>query len=219
MLLSDSNARRAALLPQRKLDVLARLPAPVVDDMFNEGELDGVESMTRDQLQEIVQLRKQLESRDKKITRMGDTIAEQDEQLRKQSAMPATTLYIYELRRAVLDETEALRANIASLHTIMDQVRLLPQDTSQADIDSIAHPLMYALQGVHASAGAVFERGFDEFAVFKPDMDVMPPMLDKDEAKLAQRRAREFADRVEQRDVLRKTDVAAEQSQRKGRKG
>jgi len=58
--LSDTNAQRAAHLPHRKLQVLARLPAPVVDDLYEDGMLDQAEEMSREELEEIVRLRKEL---------------------------------------------------------------------------------------------------------------------------------------------------------------
>ncbi len=58
--LSDANAQRAAHLPHRKLQVLARLPAPVVDDLYEDGVLDQAEEMSREELEEIVRLRKEL---------------------------------------------------------------------------------------------------------------------------------------------------------------
>lgn len=217
MSLSDSNARRAAHLPQRKLDILARLPAPVVDDLFSDGSLDNIDGTSRDQLQEIVQLRKQLDNELKKNYRMSDRVAALDEEARRTRALPEQPLYMKELRRAVLEETEALRANARTLQEVMERVALLPQDTSAADIDAISHPLMYGLQGLLATAQALFDRGFDTFTSFKGDVDVFPPELDPLEVERAKRLALQFSNDTQMRARLRQVDLAPVPAPRKGK--
>lgn len=209
MSLSDSNARRASLLPVRKLNVLASAPAELVDDLFNSGSLDSIEEMAREQLREIVQLRKDIEKMDQREERLNQVIAEQDEELRRSRALPKVQAHILELRRAVLDETEALRINAHQLQAILDQAALLPQDISQADLDSIAHPLMWALQGLHATVGALYERGFDTFSGYPIDLDIFPPLLKEPEFERMRRCAAEFASRAELRMAMRQADAAA----------
>jgi len=206
--MSNSNAPRAALLPQRKLDVLVSLPAVVVDEMFNEGELDNIEHLNREQLQEIVQLRKQLDSEYKKNDRLSERVGQLDEEARQNKALPETALYIKELRRALLEETECLRANSHTMQSIMDRAAMLPEDMTQADWDSIAHPLMYALQGLHATASALYDKGFELCSDFKPDVDVFPPELDKKEVANAKRLMKSFDNEAQLRDKLRQVDLA-----------
>lgn len=52
--LSNSNARRAAHLPQRKIAVLASAPPALVNDLFDNDELQ--EDMSREDMREIIQL-------------------------------------------------------------------------------------------------------------------------------------------------------------------
>ena len=217
MSLSDSNATRASLLPQRKLDVLVSLPAVALDDLFDEGALDNADQMSRNQLQEIVQLRKQLDSEMKKSDRLSDRVAEMDEDARARRALPEQALYIKELRRAVLEETEALRVNAHTLQEVMDKVALLPRDTRPADIDAIIHPLMYSLQGLHATVQALYDRGFDEYAQFKPDVDVLPPELEDAEVDRAKRLAAQFSNDAQMRAWLRQVDLAPVPAPRKGK--
>lgn len=209
MSLSDSNRRRAADLPQRKLSILASAPAELIDDLFNSGSLDSIEQMAREQLKEIVQLRKNIEKMDQREERLNQVIAEQDEELRRNRALPKVQAHILEMRRAVLDETEALRVNTHQLQAILDQAALLPQDISQADLDSIAHPLMWALQGLHATVGALYERGFGTFNGFPIDLDIFPPLLNAPEFERMRRCAAEFISRAELRVALRQADAAA----------
>ncbi len=215
--LSKPNQRRAVDLVGRKLDVLTRLPAQVVDDLFNDGTLDNIDSTSRDQLQEIVQLRKQLDNELKKNDRMSDRVAALDEEARRTRALPEQPLYIKELRRAVLEETEALRANARTLQEVMERVALLPQDTSAADIDAISHPLMYGLQGLLATAQALFDKGFDTFTSFKGDVDVFPPELDTLEVERAKRLALQFSNDTQMRARLRQVDLAPVPAPRKGK--
>lgn len=57
--LSDSNARRAAHLPQRKMAVLASAPPALVDNLFDNDEL--TEDMSREDMREIIRLNQKVE--------------------------------------------------------------------------------------------------------------------------------------------------------------
>lgn len=54
--LSDSNAGRAAHLPQRKLKVLASAPPALIDDLFDNDELN--DEMSREEMRDIINLQK-----------------------------------------------------------------------------------------------------------------------------------------------------------------
>lgn len=215
--LSEQNTRRAALLPQRKLTALASAPAPLIDDLFSAGVLDDAAEMTREQLREIIQLRKRVEKQQQREDRLTQVIADQDEELRKRSALPEVHAHVLELRQAAIDETQALRANAHQLQVIMDGINVLPRDFDTAQLDSIAHPLMYALHGLHATVGALLEQGFNTFANFYPDIDVFPPQLDEAEVARALRVAAEFGQAAETRAIHRENDLAAKSKRGRGR--
>jgi len=203
---SESNATRVSHLPQRTINLIAALPAPIVDEMFDDGTLN--DDLTYGQTQEVVQLRKQLDKEYKKNDRLSERVGQLDEETRKNKALPETALYIKELRRAVLEETECLRVNSHTLQSIMDRAAMLPQDVSQAELDSVVHPLMYALQGLYATITALHDKGFDLFKDFKADVDVFPPELDKKEVANAKRLMKSFDNEAQLRDKLRQVDLA-----------
>ena len=206
--MSDSNAKRASLLSQRKLAVLVSLPAPVIDDMFDDGTLDNIAEINREQLQEIVQLRKQLDKVQTKNDRLSVKVGEQAETIKLRNALPETELYIKELRRAVLEETEALRVNAHQVQAILDKLKMLPDDTEQADFDSIAHPLMFGLQGLHASVTQLSINAHRYLTDFKPDVDVFYPDMSKEELKRSEWQRDQFMDASHLRQKLREVDTA-----------
>lgn len=217
MTLSESNRRRAADLPNRKIQALACASAPMVEGLFADGSLDSIEDMTREQIREIVALRKQLEKKDAREAKLEQVIAEQDEALQNSRALPEVHRHVLELRRTVMDETEALRVNAHQLQTVMDRVASLPEDLEQAQLDSIVHPLMYALQGLQATVGVLMERGFDTNAHFHRDIDVLPPPMDDMEVARAQRVAADFEAQAGRRAVNRELDLSAAPKRGRGR--
>lgn len=217
MNLSATNRQRAVGLPHRKLQALASAPAPIINDLFDSGALDDAADMSREQLREIVRLRKDLERQREREDNLNETIARQQEELRRVRALPEMHQAVLELRRAVLDETEALRANAHTLQAVMDQVTLLPHDMPRAEVDAIVHPLMYALQGLHATAAALFSRGYDLFADYQADVDVFPPVLQAHEAARAQQRHTDFMQAADRRAVNRQIDLAPAAKRGRGR--
>lgn len=217
MLLPEANRRRAADLPQRNLVTLASAPVPIINDLFDSGALDDAADMSREQLREIVRLRKDLERQREREDNLNETIARQQEELRRVRALPEMHQAVLELRRAVVDETEALRANAHTLQAVMDQVTLLPHDMPRAEVDAIVHPLMYALQGLHATAAALFSRGYDLFADYQADVDVFPPVLEAHEAARAQQRHTDFMQAADRRAVNRQIDLAPAAKRGRGR--
>jgi len=211
MAISDSNTQRVADISQRKLNVLARLPAPVVDDMFDNGDLESINDASYDQLQEIVQLRKQLDKTQTKNDRLSVKVGEQAETIKQRNALPETALYIKELRRAVLEEIEALRVNAHQVQAILDKLKMLPDDTERSDFDSIAHPLMYGLQGLHASVTQLSVNAYRYLTDFKPDVDVFYPDMDKAELKRSEWIRDQFIDASHLRQKLREVDTAPAQ--------
>ena len=75
--LSDSNTQRVAHLSTRKINVLAALPAAVVDDMYEDGLLDDAENIKQEDLRELVSLRKQLEKQQALRDKAEDQLAAQ----------------------------------------------------------------------------------------------------------------------------------------------
>ncbi|MBI3771442.1 MAG: hypothetical protein HY272_01865 [Gammaproteobacteria bacterium] len=216
--LSEANMRRAATLPQRKLAALASAPAPMIDDLFASGALDEAAVMNREELRELINLRQQLEKKAAKEAELREVIAEQDEALRRRQLLPETNQHVLELRRAVLDETEALRANAHTLQSVMERVALLPLDLPRAEFDAIVHPLMYALQGLHATASALFAHGFDRFADYHADIDVLPPQLAEEDAARGQRQYQSFMAIAEQRAKHRQIDLSLQPRRGRPRK-
>jgi len=60
--LSDAKRPRAAVLPARKQEALAAAPVPLIEEMFEDGSFDGIDDMSREEIREIIHLRKDLES-------------------------------------------------------------------------------------------------------------------------------------------------------------
>ncbi len=206
--LSEENRRRAAELPQRKLAALASAPAPLIDDLFNSGALDEAAALSREQLRELVNLRKEVEKQAEREDRLNEVIAQQDEELRRRRALPEPNQHLLEMRRAVLEETEALRANAHTLQSVMDRVALLPGGLEEAEIDAIVHPLMYALQGLHATTATLLERGYERFTNYQPDIGIVTPQLSQAEADAAKQQHEAFLADAEQRAVFRQADLA-----------
>lgn len=71
MQLSAPHAKRASNLPHRKLQVLAGLPPPVIEELYEDGALDQAETMSRDELAEIVKLRRDLANQKAKAETLG----------------------------------------------------------------------------------------------------------------------------------------------------
>lgn len=209
MSLSDTNVKRAALLPARKLSVLAGAPAELVDDLFNSGSLDSIEQMAREQLREIVQLRKEVEKMSAREDRLNQTITEQDDELRQMRGLPKVRAHILEMRRAVLEETAAVRTNIHQLQLILDRVAMLPSDVNRSDLDSITHPLMWAIQGAQATIISIYNRAFEIIEGLPTDIDVFPPMLAAPEMDRLRRCTAEFMSQAELRMATRQVEVAA----------
>jgi DNA repair exonuclease SbcCD ATPase subunit len=212
--LSTANRQRAVGLAQRKLQVLASAPPKMVEDLFDSGALDDAADMSRDQLREIIQLRKQVEKASAREARLEQVIAEQDETLRQHSALPEVQAHVLELRQAVIEETQSLRVNATQLQALMDRLDFLPRDLESAQRDAIAHPLMYALQGLQATVGAMLERGFNSFANLHADLDVFPPALEPGEIERARRLSIEFMQRAELRAVHREVDTVQPKAKR-----
>jgi hypothetical protein len=57
--LSKSNVQRAAHLPHRKIQALAGAPLKLIDEMFTEGVFDNAENMSREDIRELIKLRKE----------------------------------------------------------------------------------------------------------------------------------------------------------------
>jgi hypothetical protein len=214
--LSETNWRRAANLPQRKQAALACAPADLINDMFDSGALDNAADLSREQLRELISLRKEVEKQDEREAKLNQIIADQDEELRKRRALPESNRHALELRRAVLDETEALRANAHTLQKVLDKVALLPTDLGRAELDAIIHPLMYALQGLHATVTALHERGHRQLG-YHTDIDVLPPQLSDEELARAGVQHSGFMEDAARRAIDRQLDLAV-QPARKGRK-
>ena len=211
MSMSPANVGRALHLPQRNLKVLSSAAVPMLEDMFSEGLLDDAASMSRDELRELIKLRKKVEKQNEREERLNEVIAQQDEQIRVQRVLPKPKLHMLELRKAVLDEIEAIRTNAHTLQSVMDKIALVP-DAEEADLNALAHATMFGLQGLYATASTLFERGFDTFTAHKRDMDVLPPALDEHEVERAQRMSDQFMRAAEQRAVYRQIDLHAAQT-------
>lgn len=56
--MSEGNVQRAAMLPYRKIQVLASAPPKMVDELFAAGALDDAENMDREEIKEIIRLQK-----------------------------------------------------------------------------------------------------------------------------------------------------------------
>lgn len=214
--LSNANRQRAIDLPQRKLQVLSSVPADLINDMFDTGALDHAADLSREQLRELISLRQEVEKQEEREEKLNQVIADQDEELRKRRALPESNRHALELRRAVLDETDALRANAHTLQKVLDKVALLPTDLGRAELDAIIHPLMYALQGLHATVTALHERGHRQFG-YHTDIDVLPPQLSDEELARAGVQYSGFMEDAARRAIDRQLDLAV-QPARKGRK-
>lgn len=215
--LSAANRKRVADLPQRKLAPLAGAPALLVDDLFDSGALDNADQMSVEQLRELVKLRKEVERQSERENRLNGLIAEQDEELRKRRALPETQQYLLEMRRTVLEELEAIRANAHTLQGMMDKITILPKDLPPHELDAIIHPLMFGLQGLHATVTALLDRGYDRYENYYPDIGVMAPGLSEEEVTAATQRHAEFLAAADRRASFRQMDLAPA-PKRRGRK-
>jgi len=91
-------------------------------------------------------------------------------------------------------------------------------DVAQAS--SITHPLMYALQAVRATAGALLTRGFNTFGQrhgYYADIDVLPPELGPEEIDEALRLAEGFRQSAELRATFRGNDAQINPPPKRGR--
>ena len=217
MNLSATNRRRAVGLPQRKLAALASAPAPIIDDLFDSGALDDAADMSREELRELIRLRKEVEHQAEREGRLNAVIAEQREELRKVRAMPETQPYLLEMRRAVLDETASIRANAAALQGVMDRVATLPADLPAHEVDAIVHPLMFALQALQATTTRLFTEAFDRFEHYRADLDVPPPLLTAEEAAAHEARFDDFRDAAWVRELRRREEAGMEVARKRGR--
>ena len=220
MSMSEPNARRASLLPQRKLNVLAGAPAPMVEELFGDGSLDNIEELSREQLREIVQLRKQIDSQAARQQRLEKRVSAQDEELARLRSLPEEDVKLTELRRAVLEETEALRINAHQLQAFMNIAQGLPE-LAPANRDAVVHPLMYSLQGLYATVATLYNTAYQTFEGYYPDTGVLPPQLDETEAARAQALADTFRTEAEIRAANRQADLALKptRSRRVAKKG
>lgn len=216
MALPPEKARRVALLPHRKALALTAGKPPIIEGLFDSGVMDDIESRDPSQIREIVRLQKELEKRDERLQTAGENLDIAHAENRELRQLPEERRRVRELRRAVLEETEQLRVDAHRLQAYMDAVRMLPEDLAPAEVDSIAQPLMYALQSLHAFAGALFERGFATFEDFHADLDVFPTRLSEAEAALAARRAEEAQRDAEEREINRQTDLELQAPRRRG---
>jgi hypothetical protein len=213
--LSEENSRRAANLPQRKLAALAGAPALLINDLFDSGALDDADSLSRDELRELIALRKEVEKQTEREHHLNEVIHKQDEELRKRRALPEPSQHAAELRRAVLDETEALRANAYTLQMVMDKITLLPSDLPQAELDAIVHPLMYALQALHITAASLLDYGHQRCAGYHRDVDILPPPISDEEARRAIEAHEEFLAAATDRAAHRQMDLSLAKHARK----
>lgn len=213
--LSDANRQRAAVLPHRKLQALASAPTPLIEELFDSGALDNAADMSREQLRELIALRKEVETQAEREERLNQEIAKKDEELRKRRALPEPSQHAAELRRAVLDETEALRANAYTLQMVMDKITLLPSDLPQAELDAIVHPLMYALQALHITAASLLDYGHQRCAGYHRDVDILPPPISDEEARRAIEAHEEFLAAATDRAAHRQMDLSLAKHARK----
>jgi hypothetical protein len=213
--LSEPNWRRAASLPQRKQAALASAPIQLLNELFDSGALEHAAQMSREELRELIALRKEVEKQDEREHHLNEVIHKQDEELRKRRALPEANQHAAELRRAVLDETEALRANAHTLQLVMDRLGLLPADLPQAELDAIVHPLMYALQGLHATAASLLDYGHERCVGFHRDVGILPPQLSDDEVRRAVEVHEDFMDAATTRRNNRQMDLSVAKHARK----
>lgn len=213
--LSETNWRRAANLPQRKQAALACAPADLLNSMFDSGVLDNAADMSREQLRELIALRKEVEKQTEREHHLNEVIHKQDEELRKRRALPEPSQHAAELRRAVLDETEALRANAYTLQMVMDKIALLPSDLPQAELDAIVHPLMYSLQALHITAASLLDYGHQRCAGYHRDVDILPPPLSDEEVRRAIEAHEEFLSAAAERAAHRQMDLSLAKHARK----
>lgn len=218
MALSPTNAQRAALLPHRKIQALAAAPAKVVDDLFESGALDDVDGMNRDQLREIVRLRKDVETQEERLRQAGENLQAQAEENRRLRQLPEASRRALALREAVLAETEALRVNAHRIDALLAATAGLPDDIDQADLEQIAQPLMFALQSIHAYAGTLFARGFDVFDDFPRDLMVLPPRLSDAELQMCRERWAVAEEDAAMRETMTQMDTELKHRPRKAGK-
>lgn len=215
MNLPADKSAAAANLPGRKLSVLASAPLSLINDLFDSGALDNAADMSREQLRELIALRKEVEKQTEREHHLNEVIHKQDEELRKRRALPEANQHAAELRRAVLDETEALRANAYTLQMVMDKITLLPSDLPQAELDAIVHPLMYALQALHITAASLLDYGHQRCAGYHRDVDILPPPLSDEEVRRAIEAHEEFLSAAAERAAHRQMDLSLAKHARK----
>lgn len=182
---TEANFPRVENLSVGKMIELSRLPAPVVDRLFEDGTLAKAEELSRQQIAEIARLEKANENKERTIQSLTDQLEARNQEDQKRSRTKRNK-HLVELRRAVIDEVQALRANSESLERVMQEIDSLPEDIAHMEVHAISCHLMYGLQFLSATAQKLFHGAFDMFPDFYPDVGIPVPVLTREERDWAQ---------------------------------
>ena len=186
--LSDSNARRAAHLPSRKITVLSAAPASLIDDLFDSGALDDVQELNREQLREIVRLQKEVAKgrlnlekekdrvrllQKKRNTPEGFSYPPTIERVRIESSVMASHAY------SCLDDMEQFAVELMQASDLSSN-----KEKQQAEFSAGASTLYLNLKAIHTKASYLlgwFAESIGED--YLPDKIEDIPVMDEAEAQ------------------------------------
>lgn len=144
--LSDANSGRALNLPQRKLKVLASAPPALIDDLFDNDELN--DEMSREQMRDIINLQKKNADLSTKL----DTAVQKITTLKDQINNKQQTSRFPEIVERVRSESTAQAYRIGlcvdDIHTMFNELiehegLLKDNDTEGANHMKIAYASLY----------------------------------------------------------------------------
>jgi len=154
--LSSSNARRVTHLPKRKLQILASAPPALIDDLFDNDELN--DEMSREQMRDIIRLQKKTADLETKLDTAVLQNNELKDQLKNKGVESRFPQYVDTARHESASLTYRIELNVDDLAALYNDLRqqedLLTNVTPENQMDlHVAYASLYHnLNGAVAKA-------------------------------------------------------------------
>jgi hypothetical protein len=179
--MSEGNAQRAAMLPYRKIQVLASAPPKMVDELFAAGALDDAANMEREEIKEILQLRRRCSNLEANLeiaeAKLG---TKQKTPPRYPASVVHCRMESSTLSDSAIASVQFMRADIEHLLSAAD---LGTGKARNEYLRAAAGPMYINLMGVAAELHHLLQTIEKQFDGLLPASAAEVPMLDIDECR------------------------------------